>query len=76
MTENDQRLLAATAAAMKLLLDAAVSSRIRMIDQDAATALSTEIGAALGLCDALAPYAASGADAAARRPLLSRLGIG
>ncbi len=47
MTENDRRLLEATAASIKLLLDALISHRFSMVDQEQAQALSAEIGAAL-----------------------------
>ena len=47
MTENDRRLLEATSAAIKLLLDTLVRHRFTMVDQEQAQALSAEIGAAL-----------------------------
>jgi hypothetical protein len=47
MTENDRRLLAANAAAIKLLLDSLLKHRVAMVDQDRARELSAEIGAAL-----------------------------
>ncbi|CAH2601317.1 conserved protein of unknown function [Rhodovastum atsumiense] len=47
MTDNDRRLLEATAGAIKLLLDAVVRNRITLVDQVQAQALSAEIAAVL-----------------------------
>ena len=47
MTENGRRLLEASAAAIKVLLDTLVRHRFTMVDQERAQALSAEIAAAL-----------------------------
>ena len=67
MTENDRRLLEATSAAIKLLLDTLVRHRFTMVDQERAQALSAEIGAALAQADDVATPVVM-QPAASRRP--------